>query len=158
MVALLSLPGSCKQRICAEAWLPWLHTFIEALTSSGSIERQICMSIPKGATVSIISWVLQRHSKMWDHPERFDPERFSPDRSYGRSRFSYLPFGIGPRVCLGASLAVNGIMLNPCHTRPALSVAHSVGSYGRTPGPHLAESAIWIKDDFGKSTLGFEEV
>jgi cytochrome P450 len=75
-------------------------------------DDEICgMSIPKGATVSIIPWVLHRHSKMWDHPERFDPERFSPDRSLGRSRFAYLPFGIGPRVCVGASFAVTEIML-----------------------------------------------
>jgi cytochrome P450 len=69
------------------------------------------VKIPKGATVSIIPWVLHRHAKLWEHPQRFDPERFSIDRSAGRSRFAYLPFGIGPRVCVGASFARTEIML-----------------------------------------------
>ena len=69
------------------------------------------VKIPKGATISIVPWVLHRHSKLWDHPERFDPERFSPDRSAGRSRFAYLPFGVGPRVCIGASFARTEIVL-----------------------------------------------
>jgi cytochrome P450 len=75
-------------------------------------DDEVCgVRIPKGATVSIVPWVLHRHSKLWDHPEQFDPERFSPDRSGGRSRFAYLPFGIGPRVCIGASFAMTEIML-----------------------------------------------
>jgi len=75
-------------------------------------DDEVCgVKIPKGTTVSIVPWVLHRHSKLWDHPERFDPERFSPDRSGGRSRFSYLPFGTGPRVCIGASFAMTETML-----------------------------------------------
>jgi len=48
---------------------------------------------------------------MWDHPEQFDLERFSTDRSAGRSRSAYLPFGTGPRVCIGASFAMTEMML-----------------------------------------------
>jgi cytochrome P450 len=75
-------------------------------------DDEVCgVKIPKGTTVSIVPWVLHRHSKLWDHPNRFDPERFSPDRSGGRSRFAYLPFGVGPRVCIGASFAMTETML-----------------------------------------------
>lgn len=75
-------------------------------------DDEVCgVKIPKGTTVSIVPWVLHRHSKLWDHPEQFDPERFSPGRSGGRSRFAYLPFGIGPRVCIGASFAMTEIVL-----------------------------------------------
>jgi cytochrome P450 len=62
--------------------------------------------IPKGAMVLITPWVVHRHRKLWDNPERFEPERFSPERSQGRPRFAYMPFGGGPRVCIGAALAM----------------------------------------------------
>ena len=51
-------------------------------------------------------WLLHRHRTLWDNPEKFDPERFSPERSQGRHRFAYLPFGGGPRVCIGMALAM----------------------------------------------------
>jgi cytochrome P450 len=61
--------------------------------------------IPKGALVLIVPWVLHRHQKLWKNPERFDPERFSPEQSSARQRFSYLPFGGGKRICIGAAFA-----------------------------------------------------
>jgi cytochrome P450 len=64
------------------------------------------VKIPKGAQVAIIPWVIHRHRLLWDNPETFDPERFSPERSQGRHRFAYLPFGGGPRVCIGMALAM----------------------------------------------------
>ncbi len=67
--------------------------------------------IPKDAMVLITPWVVHRHRKLWDDPERFDPERFSPERAQGRPRFAYMPFGGGPRVCIGAALAMNEAML-----------------------------------------------
>jgi cytochrome P450 len=67
--------------------------------------------IPKGAMVLITPWVVHRHRLLWDDPERFDPERFSPERSQGRPRFAYMPFGGGPRVCIGAALAMTEAVL-----------------------------------------------
>ncbi|HEV2651618.1 MAG TPA: cytochrome P450 [Rhizomicrobium sp.] len=64
------------------------------------------VTIPKGATVAVIPWVIHRHRLLWDKPETFDPERFSPERSQGRHRFAYMPFGGGPRVCIGMALAM----------------------------------------------------
>lgn len=61
--------------------------------------------IPRGATVSIAPWVLHRHSLLWDDPHAFDPARFLPDAPPPQ-RFSYLPFGAGPRVCVAAQFAM----------------------------------------------------
>jgi cytochrome P450 len=62
--------------------------------------------IPKGAQVAVFPWILHRHQALWRDPECFDPDRFSAENSAGRDRFAYLPFGGGPRVCIGAALAM----------------------------------------------------
>lgn len=64
------------------------------------------VKVPAGSMIAVSSWVLHRHRKLWDDPERFDPDRFLPERSAGRPRFAYLPFGAGPRVCIGQMLAM----------------------------------------------------
>jgi unspecific monooxygenase len=61
--------------------------------------------VPKGSLVVIAPWLLHRHRKRWAHPERFDPTRFLPDAP-PVDRYAYLPFGIGPRVCIGAQFAL----------------------------------------------------
>jgi cytochrome P450 len=56
----------------------------------------------KPGDLAILSpWVLHRHRKRWHEPDAFVPERFLPGAS-AVDRFAYLPFGIGPRVCIGA--------------------------------------------------------
>jgi cytochrome P450 len=67
--------------------------------------------IGKGAEIVILPWVLHRHRTLWDDPDRFDPERFSRERSATRPRFAYLPFGGGPRICIGAQLALTEVAL-----------------------------------------------
>lgn len=68
---------------------------------------EVCgVRIPKGGYVVLSPWVTHRHRRYWDHPDRFDPERFSKAAAEGRPRFAYIPFGAGPRVCIGASLAI----------------------------------------------------
>jgi cytochrome P450 len=67
--------------------------------------------VRKGQEIVIIPWVLHRHRTLWDDPGRFDPERFSPERSATRPRFAYLPFGGGPRICIGAQLALTEVSL-----------------------------------------------
>jgi len=63
------------------------------------------VSIPAGGIVFISPWVLHRHRRLWPHPEVFDPSRFLPGAA-APDRFAYLPFGVGPRVCIGAQFAL----------------------------------------------------
>ena len=70
-------------------------------------DDEICgQTIKAGDRVFISTWVLHRHRTLWEEPERFDPGRFSPERSEGRPRFAYMPFGAGPRICIGMGLAM----------------------------------------------------
>ena len=62
--------------------------------------------IRAGSTVVISPWVLHRHRKLWDRPDYFDPNRFMPGRREGIDRFAYLPFGAGPRICIGLGFAM----------------------------------------------------
>ena len=61
--------------------------------------------VPAGSLVVMAPWILHRHRKRWAHPERFDPTRFLPGAP-PPDRFAYLPFGVGPRVCIGAQFAL----------------------------------------------------
>jgi cytochrome P450 len=67
--------------------------------------------IPAGAEVLIMPWLLHRKPQLWENPERFDPERFTPERSAERPRFAYIPFGAGPRICIGAAFAMTEAIL-----------------------------------------------
>jgi cytochrome P450 len=63
------------------------------------------IEVPAGAIVFIAPWVLHRHRRLWVEPDVFDPARFMPGTP-APDRFAYLPFGIGPRVCVGAQFAL----------------------------------------------------
>jgi cytochrome P450 len=67
--------------------------------------------IPAGAVVLIVPWLLHRKPSLWENPDRFEPERFSAERASARPRFSYIPFGAGPRICIGAAFAMAEAML-----------------------------------------------
>ncbi len=61
---------------------------------------------PRGSMIMISPWLIHRHEALWDAPDRFDPERFLGGKENKHEPGSYLPFGIGPRVCVGAAFAL----------------------------------------------------
>jgi cytochrome P450 len=62
--------------------------------------------VPRGAIVLLSPYLLHHDPALFSDPETFDPGRFSPDAESARPRHAYLPFGGGPRVCIGAAFAL----------------------------------------------------
>lgn len=95
--------------------------------------------LPKGALIFIPIWAVHRHRKLWDEPEQFRPERFEPDVRKSIPRTQYLPFGFGPRICIGATFArVEGIAM----LATMLRKARFEWPGGRMPEP-LARVTLW---------------
>lgn len=63
-------------------------------------------NLKKGSAIFISLWLMQRHREIWKNPDTFDPDRFSRDDEKEAIRSAYMPFSQGPRVCLGASFAL----------------------------------------------------
>ncbi|MGU3536645.1 cytochrome P450 [Methylobacterium sp. A54F] len=64
------------------------------------------LRIPAGASVHLPIFALHRHARLWERPDAFDPDRFAPAIHAARDRHAYLPFGAGPRVCIGMGFAL----------------------------------------------------
>ena len=64
------------------------------------------IEVQKGESVLISPWLLHRHRAYWRDPDRFDPLRFLGEEAAQRQRNIYMPFGGGPRICIGASFAL----------------------------------------------------
>jgi cytochrome P450 len=62
--------------------------------------------MPKGTRAGIVTYFTHRDPELWEEPERFDPTRFSPSREAAVPKYAYLPFGGGPRVCIGNHFAM----------------------------------------------------
>ncbi|XP_055947998.1 cytochrome P450 3A8-like [Argiope bruennichi] len=73
------------------------------------------ITIPKGMIVSIPVIAVHRDPKYWPDPEKFDPDRFTPEQRAQRDPYSYLPFGAGPRNCLGMRFALMEVKVCLAH-------------------------------------------
>ena len=85
-------------RLYTPAWL-----FMRRAVQNDEIEGY---HLPKGIFVLVSPYALHRHPGIWEKPEQFRPERFLPEQAERRPRFSYLPFGGGPRICIGNNFAL----------------------------------------------------
>ncbi|HZU77493.1 MAG TPA: cytochrome P450 [Dehalococcoidia bacterium] len=64
------------------------------------------VDIPRNSVVAISPYTMHRHPQYWDEPEQFDPTRFLGDAEREREPFTYIPFGAGPRTCIGTNFAL----------------------------------------------------
>jgi cytochrome P450 len=64
------------------------------------------VSIPAGTIGIIPIYAIHRHRSYWDDPDRFDPDRFAAGSRSKPARFQFMPFGAGPRICIGAAFAM----------------------------------------------------
>jgi cytochrome P450 len=67
--------------------------------------------VKRGALIMVAPWVIHRHRDFWIDPHVFDPDRFTPEREGEITPGSYIPFGLGPRVCAGAAFALTEAVL-----------------------------------------------
>jgi cytochrome P450 len=84
-------------RLFPPAWL---------MTRLAREEDEIGGYRPARTPVYLCPYITHRHPAFWENPEGVDPERFSPERSAGRPRYAYFPFGGGPRQCIGSAFAL----------------------------------------------------
>jgi cytochrome P450 len=62
--------------------------------------------IPANASITLAAYAVHHDAHYWSNPERFDPDRFLPERADEQPAFAYIPFGGGPRLCIGNSFAL----------------------------------------------------
>lgn len=110
-------------------------------------ERFRDRAVPPGSQIVISPWHLQRHERLWDNPDAFDPGRWRTENGRAGLREAYIPFSAGPRVCTGAGFAMaEGVLLLSMLTG-AFRLAPVPG---RDPVPvaHLtvrARDGIWLR-------------
>ena len=86
--------------------VPFLSRGVVARDRIGDVE------VTPGTRIIIAPWVLHRHRKLWAEPDLFRPERFAPENRGKISRFAYLPFGAGARICVGMGFAMQEMLLS----------------------------------------------
>lgn len=102
----LSLTGRVLQeslRLYPPAWI------IERTAISDDIIGET--KIAAGSLVSICTYAVHHSPILWDDPEKFDPDRFLPENEAKRHNFAYIPFGGGPRICIGNNFAFTEAMM-----------------------------------------------
>ena len=100
-------------------------------------------AIRAGSVVTISPYLTHRNPRLWDDPLRFDPGRFTRDRVKARHRFAYLPFGGGPRICIGRGFA----MMEACVVLATIARAYRLRM---APGHRVeAHGGITLRPRYG---------
>ena len=93
--------------------------------------------VAPGTTIAICIYTLHRHPGFWDRPDAFDPDRFTPENSAGRHKYAFIPFGAGPRQCIGNTF---GLM------EASLIIAHVAQHHELhlVPGARAVPEAVFV--------------
>jgi cytochrome P450 len=67
--------------------------------------------VKKGELVFIYPWILHRHRTLWERPDAFDHNRWTEENKAKLHRFQYIPFGAGPRICIGMRFAITEALI-----------------------------------------------
>lgn len=130
------------QRIVSEALR--LYPPAAFLSRTAQVADRLCgREVLPGDTVMLPIYALHRHHLLWDRPDAFDPDRFliTPDR------YAYLPFGAGPRICIGASFALHEAVII---LATLLARFRFDPIQGRNPQPRMIltlrpHGGVWLK-------------
>lgn len=93
--------------------------------------------VPAGADVMICPYTLHRNPQFWPEPDRFDPERFGPGGAARSNRYAYIPFGAGPRFCVGNHLGMMEAVFVIAVVARELRLA-AVPGFRAVPRPNLS--------------------
>ena len=115
----LAAGGGPDEALSRLVYLRWvLDEALRLYPPAPRIDRQALaddqlgdLKVRKGDLIGVWPWVLHRHEALWDNPDAFDPERFAPEARAAQHRFQYIPFGAGPRICIGAQFATAEALL-----------------------------------------------
>ncbi len=98
-----------KLEVCLRVFKEALRVYPPVYFFGRTAQRETTIGgvrLPRFTNVVILPWALHRNPRVWPDPERFDPDRFLPAAEHARHRSAWLPFGAGPRVCIGNHFAL----------------------------------------------------
>ncbi|KAK3594090.1 hypothetical protein CHS0354_040858 [Potamilus streckersoni] len=84
-----------------------MYTPASRFSRTAIMDTEVCgIKIPKGLDITVVANAIHFDPEFWPNPHKFDPERFSPENKDNIKPFTFLPFGAGPRNCIGKRLAL----------------------------------------------------
>lgn len=103
-------PSPYTRQVIAEALRVYPPLYVLARWTEQPVDLDT-VRLPTHAMVVVSPYTLHRRADYFPDPERFDPERFTPEAMAARPRYAYVPFGAGPRQCIGNHFAMMELQL-----------------------------------------------